>query len=69
MNSDDITNGVKKAVALFKDETFTEDDLAARVKQIIDENNAAGILHKSRLEKLLYETKFIAPAVSILEGR
>lgn len=57
MNNDDIISEVKKAIALFLDQTFNEDDLAARLKQIIDENNAAGLLHKSRVEKLLFKVK------------
>lgn len=59
MNDDDVTIEIKKAVALFVDGTFTDADLAARLKQIIDENNTAGILHKSRLEKVLFKVKHL----------
>lgn len=59
MNEDDVLIDVKKAVALYEDKTFTADDLAARLKQIIFENNVAGLLHKSRLEKLLFKTRHL----------
>lgn len=59
MNNQEVIEQIKKAAALFEDQTYNIDDLAARLIQIVDENNAAGILHKSRLEKLLYKVKHL----------
>lgn len=59
MNDDDVTIEIKKAAALFVDGIYNGDDLAARLKQIVDENNAAGALHKSRLEKVLFKVKHL----------
>lgn len=44
---------------MFEDHTYNSDDLAARLMQIIEENNTAGILHKSRLEKLLFKIRHL----------
>lgn len=59
MNDQEVIEEIKKAVAFLTDGTFNADDLAARLKQIIDENNAAGLLHKTRLEKLLFRVKHL----------
>lgn len=59
MNDPDVIEQIKKATAMFEDHTYNSDDLAARLMQIVDENNTAGLLHKSRLEKLLFKVKHL----------
>lgn len=60
MNDSGVTEQIKKAAAMFVDGTYNADDLAARLNQIIEENNAAGMLHKSRLEKLIFKVKHLS---------
>jgi hypothetical protein len=57
MNEQEVTIEIKKAAAMFIDGTYNADDLAARLMQIVHENNSDGVLHKKRLENLLYKVK------------
>lgn len=55
MTQTDILAEVKKAMALWMDKTYNESEFSSHILSIIKDHDPEAALHKSRLEKLIFD--------------